>query len=268
MRKYFVAAVLPVVGSLMLLQGCNKPSDCSSGAALPYEDVGSVEKGVESYSCSSPSGAGMLEQTWCAAKDEYAHNGKTVNSDGFPAFLQGYREGVAASSIAEDSRLSLMDEETQSESELDQGYRQGYLATVQAMGLIEYNCGSSDMASEYKDRWCEAAQAYRGSDVGSENNPFVKGRFVDGYMTGGRVALTVPSSMEAFFGGEELDGHLPAVAQPVGDLKGADLAFYRGFDAGYQAMIDSIRESINQVMQQMQAPNDLEFPDGFEPPSD
>ena len=267
MRKFFVAAVLPVVGSLMLLQGCNKPSECHGGAAFPHDDVSSAEKGVESYSC-SPDGAGILEQTWCAAKDEYAHNGKTVDSQGFPSFLQGYREGVAASSIAEDSRLSLIDEVAPSEGEVDQGYRQGYLATVRAMGLVEYNCGSSDMASEYKDRWCEAAQSYRSSEVGSENNPFVKGRFVDGYMTGGRVALTVPSSMDVFFGGEEPDGRLPAVSQPVGDLKGADLAFYRGFDAGYQAMIDSIRESINQVMQQMQVPNDLEFPEGFMPPSE
>ncbi len=97
-------------------------------------------------------------------------------------------------------------------------------------------------------------------------NPFVKGRFIDGYMTGGRVALTVPTSMEAFFGGENPEGKQPAIVQPSGELKNTELAFYRGFDVGYKAMIDSIRESINQVMQQMQIPNKMDFPEGMMPP--
>ena len=86
-------------------------------------------------------------------------------------------------------------------------------------------------------------------------------------MAGGRVALTVPTSMEAFFSGDNPEeGKQPAVVQPEGDLKDTLQAFYRGFDEGYKAMIASIRESINQVMEQMQIPNNMELPEGMMPP--
>ena len=85
-------------------------------------------------------------------------------------------------------------------------------------------------------------------------------------MGGGRVALTVPTSMESFFNGENPEGKQPAIVQPEGELKSTELAFYRGFDEGYKAMIASIRESINQVMQQMQIPNNMELPEGMMPP--
>ena len=79
-------------------------------------------------------------------------------------------------------------------------------------------------------------------------------------------ALTVPTSMESFFNGENPEGKQPAIVQPEGELKSTELAFYRGFDEGYKAMIASIRESINQVMQQMQIPNNMELPEGMMPP--
>ena len=267
MRKYFLAAALPVVGILICLQGCNKARECPEVTTVVYEDTSSDDKGVESYTCSSLGKASLLEQTWCEAKDQFEQRGQSTSSDDFLVYLKGFREGYSLASQAEDSRLSLFDEvNSQSEPPYDIGYRDGYVAVMEAMGILEYNCTSADLASEYKDRWCEAADAYRSSGSGSDNNPFVRERFIDGYMTGGRVALTIPTSMEAFFGGENPEGKQPAIVQPSGDLKSTELAFYRGFDVGYKAMIDSIRESINQVMQQMQIPNNMEFPEGLMPP--
>ncbi|USE37227.1 hypothetical protein [Endozoicomonas sp. SCSIO W0465] len=225
-----------------------------------------VEKGVESYSCSNPGKTSVLEQTWCEAKELFEKQGLSSGSEDFLTYLQGFREGYSQASQADDSKLNLFDVDSQPEPAYDMGYRAGYLAITDAMGVIEYNCNSTDLASEYKDRWCEAADAYRSSGAGSVSNPFVKGQFIDGYMTGGRVALTVPTSMEAFFGGENPEGKQPAIVQPSGELNNTELAFYQGFDIGYKAMIDSIRESINQVMQQMQIPNNMEFPEGLMPP--
>ncbi|MFK0571879.1 hypothetical protein [Endozoicomonas sp.] len=266
MRKYFLAAVLPVVGILIFLQGCNKARECPEVTTVVYEDVSGVDKGAETYTCYHQAKTNVLEQTWCEAKDQFEKHGQSSGSDDFLIYLKGFREGYTQASQAEDSRLTIADDNTSSESSYDMGYRDGYLAIMDAMGIFEYNCGSAELVSEYKDRWCEAADAYRNTGMGSESNPFAKGRFIDGYMTGGRVALTVPTSMEAFFGGENPEGKQPAIVQPSGDLKSIELAFYRGFDVGYKAMIDSIRESINQVMQQMQMPNNMEFPDGLMPP--
>ena len=267
MRKYFLAAVLPVFGILICLQGCNKTHECPEVTTVVYEDISTVDQGVESYTCNNPDKTSLPEQTWCEAKDQFEQRGQTTSLDDFQVYLKGFREGYSLASEAADSRLSLADDiDSPSETSYDMGYRDGYFAVMDAMGIVQYNCASADLMSEYKDRWCEAADAYRNSGSGSENNPFVRGRFIDGYMTGGRVALTVPTSMEAFFGGENPEGKQPAIVQPSGDLRSTELAFYRGFDVGYKAMIDSIRESINQVMQQMQIPNNMDFPEGLMPP--
>lgn len=267
MRNYFLAAVLPVVGILIGLQGCNKAQECPEVTTVVYEDISSVDQGAESYTCSNPDKTSLLELTWCEAKDQFEHHGQSTSSDDFLTYLKGFREGYLLASQAADSRLSLADDSNSpSEPPYDMGHRDGFLAVMEAMGIIEYNCASADLMSEYKDRWCEAADAYRSSGSGSDNNPFVRARFIDGYMTGGRVALTVPTSMEAFFGGENPEGKQPAIVQPSGDLNSTELAFYRGFDVGYKAMIDSIRESINQVMQQMQLPHNMDFPEGLMPP--
>ncbi|WP_257266980.1 hypothetical protein [Endozoicomonas sp. ONNA2] len=265
MPKYFLAAVLPVVALLIGLQGCNKPRECPEVTTVVYEDVSSVD--AESYTCISPDKTGLLEQTWCEAKDQFEQRGQSAGSDDFLVYLKGFREGYSLASQAADSQSSLdNDIDSPSETPYDSGYRDGYIAVMESMGIVQYNCASADLMSEYKDRWCEAADAYRNSGSGSDNNPFVRGQFIDGYMTGGRVALTVPTSMEAFFGGENPEGQQPAIVQPSGDLRNTELAFYRGFDVGYKAMIDSIRESINQVMQQMQMPNAMDFPEGLMPP--
>lgn len=254
MRIHFL--IMPVLVILATLSGCSKSPECPEITTIVYEDVSNTG-GVESYSCQAVTG--ILELTWCEAKEQFTS--QSFENDDFPAYLHGFREGYARASQAEDYQILA------AESQLphERGYKDGYHAVVDAMGIPEYNCGSADQSSEYKDRWCEAAEAFRSSGAGAEQNPLVRGRFVDGYMTGGRVALTVPTSMEAFFGGENPEGNQPAIARPQGAVNSADAAFYSGFDVGFKAMIDSIRESINQVMEQMQIPGNMDLPEGLMP---
>ena len=266
MQKYLLAGAIPLLAIVVMLQGCNQSSECPDVSDVIVEDIQGLDKGTESYSCASFSKAGLLEQTWCKAQKQFESQHGSSNSDEFVVFLKGFRDGYAQASSAADSRINIFEVSDQSEPIYDQGYRDGYSSVLDAMGIDEFNCSSNEMASEYRDRWCEASIAFQQGHVGTDNNPIIKSRFIDGYMAGGRVALTVPTSMEAFFGGEAPQGKQPAIVQPTGDIEPVAAAFNRGFDVGYKAMIDSIRDSINQVMQQMQIPENLELPEGMMAP--
>lgn len=266
MRRLILAALLPLAGMLALLQGCSKPADCPDVTSVVREaaPAGGPLAEKEFYECKDTARAGLLEQTWCEAKSKFETSPDSGNPDAFSGYLKGYRNGINDARQGKESRLAPHSVESKSEAPEDTGYRDGYASVKGALGMIEYDCRSAESPSEFKDRWCEASDSFRNSGIGGES-PFVKGRYIDGYMSGGRIALTVPTSMEAFFGGENPEGKQPAIAQPGGDLKGAEQGFYRGFDEGYKAMIASIRESINQVMQQMQVPNNMELPEGMMP---
>ena len=58
--------------------------------------------------------------------------------------------------------------------------------------------------------------------------------------------------MESLFGGEQssVDGKR-AIDEPTDHLKAIRI-FHQGFNDGFQAMLDTVRESVNQVMEQMQ----------------
>ncbi|OED43477.1 hypothetical protein ACH42_10155 [Endozoicomonas sp. (ex Bugula neritina AB1)] len=224
-----------------------------------------MTSGEELYDCTNVARAGAAQQTWCEARAQYDQSTASSRGDKFADFLRGYRDGVNHARLAKDSRLARTEADGRKGSAEEMGYRAGYNTVLKALGMIEYDCNSSDRSSEYKERWCEASDSFRASGIGG-NNPFVKGRFIDGYMAGGRVALTVPTSMESFFNGENPEGKQPAIVQPEGDSSETVVAFYRGFDEGYKAMITSIRESINQVMEQMQMPENMNLPEGMMPP--
>lgn len=256
---------LPLTAVFALLQGCNKPTECPEVTTIVQESAPVVSStGEESYDCTNVGRAGAAQQTWCEARAQFDHSSLS-GDDAFQDYLRGYRAGINHARQAEDSRLARTDVEGREGSAEEMGYRTGYNNVLKALGIHEYDCTSSDDMSEYKDRWCEASDSFRASGIGGDN-PFVKGRFIDGYMAGGRVALTVPTSMESFFNGENPEGKQPAIVQPDGELENTEQAFYRGFDEGYKAMIASIRESINQVMQQMQVPNNMDLPEGLMPP--
>lgn len=266
MRNVVSAGFLPVVLVLAILQGCDKPKDCPKVA--PVVDSTHSVTTEESYDCSMGDSRDALKQTWCEAQSLFDQSSVVGDMDAFDPFLKGFRQGINDARRAEASVAPKEAVEGQHEKPFEAGYRAGYNGMIEQFGILEFDCRENDKSSEYKDRWCEADDAYRMAGVGSSDNSFVKGRFIDGYMAGGRVALTVPTSMESFFGGDNPDeGKQPAIVQPENDeLEGTTLAFYKGFDEGYKAMISSIRESIDQVMQQMQIPNDMQLPEGLMPP--
>ena len=265
MRKVVSAGILPAVVVLAILQGCNKPKECPKVA--PVMDEERQVTAEESYDCSMVDSTDPMKQTWCEAGDMFDKSTVGHNPEVFGPFLKGFRQGVKDAHRAETSSVSREALEGQNEKPFEAGYRAGYNGVVKQLGVLEFDCRDSEKNSEYKDRWCEADDAYRIAGIGSSDNPFARGRFIDGYMAGGRVALTVPTSMEDFFSGENPEGKQPAIFQTEDEeLQGTALAFYRGFDEGYKAMIASIRESINQVMQQMQIPNNMQLPEGLMPP--
>ena len=264
MQKQFLRTLLPlIVVVLALTSGCNKNDDTSSNTinhnTLQQDSEGS-HKG-SSLDENQPSKSSLQE-----AKLLFDQK-KEMNSDSgtFNQFLNGYRNGIEDASRAKTSRISRAINNDNKESMEDSGYKEGYQSVITALGIIEYDCNDEGTPSEYRERWCEAANHYRLANIGSDNNPFIRSKFADGYMAGGRVALTVPASMESFFSGDSPEGKQPAITQPEGNLVETELAFYRGFDEGYKVMIASIKESINQVMEQMQSPNDMQLPDGSSP---
>ena len=264
MRKVVSAGFLTAV-VLAILQGCSKPEECPKVAHVV--DKSHPVATEESYDCSIVDGSDPVKQVWCEARSLFDSSSVADNLEAFGPFLKGFRQGGNDSRRAETSSVAREALEGQNEKPFEAGYRAGYNGVVNQLGILEFDCRDSEETSEYKDRWCEADDAYRIANIGSSDNPFVRGRFIDGYMAGGRVALTVPTSMESFFSGENPEGKQPAIFQPEDEeLQGTTLAFYRGFDEGYKAMIASIRESINQVMQQMQIPNDMQLPEGLMPP--
>ncbi|WP_252177123.1 hypothetical protein [Endozoicomonas sp. 4G] len=266
----FFTGVVPVLVLLSLLQGCGKQQDKQESSKAPPsagESVRPVVAEEESYDCTTVDSTDALKQTWCEARGAFDQSTLADDVANFGNYLKGYRQGVNDARRAETSQFPREALEGKAEKPREAGYRAGYQQVVEAQGIIEYNCRDGEQASEYKDRWCEADDAYRIASVGSSDNPFLRASFIDGYMAGGRVALTVPTSMEAFFSGENPEGKQPAIYKQEGDdVKSGEQAFYSGFDEGYKAMIASIRESINQVMQQMQAPNNMEMPEGLMPP--
>ncbi|WP_422136956.1 hypothetical protein [Endozoicomonas sp. ALD040] len=266
MRRLMFAGIVPVVLLLSLLQGCSEKRDCPKVAPSTGEPARPVAE-EEAYDCTTVDTTDALKQTWCEARGAFDQSPMAGNVANFGNYLKGYRQGINDARRAETSQVSREALEGKTEKPDEAGYREGYQRVVAELGVLEYNCRDEDKASEYKDRWCEADDAYRSASIGSSENPFLRERFIDGYMAGGRVALTVPTSMEAFFSGENPEGKQSAIYKQEGDdVKPTEQAFYRGFDEGYKAMIASIRDSINQVMQQMQVPNNMEMPEGLMAP--
>ncbi|MCG8531568.1 MAG: myeloid leukemia factor, partial [Desulfovibrionales bacterium] len=145
------------------------------------------------------------------------------------------------------------------------GYETGYIAVLDHQGVIEYDCSEGDETdNEYRDRWCEASKAYNKSNLGSAANAVLRSNYINGYMAGRAIALTIPTSMESLFGDAALDENAkkPIDAPEADTPKGIQI-FYKGFNDGFKAMIDTVRESVNQVMEQMQNMPGMEGMDGM-----
>ncbi len=259
MQKRLDGLLLPlVIATLSLLGGCGKKDNESSSLTMAETAI-TPQPYVEAYNCDAWENDNPLKRSWCQAKNLFdLSNSSSLGANALADYVRGFRLGIDDARQARVNNVERRVTKNHTESLLDQGYRAGYESVITQMGIIEFNCtDESEPTSEYRERWCEAAESFRMSGTGSgDNNPFLRARYIDGYMAGGRVALTVPTSMESFLNGDTPEGKQPPINTPKENTPSTELAFYRGFDEGYKAMIASIRESINQVMEQMQSHND------------
>ena len=259
MKRQVMAGVFIAMTAtaFVMLGGCDQQEKERAASPSVSSPSSSIE---ELYDCTDFDNNHPLKQSWCEATELSARNhGFQAHSDQFKQYLTGYRQGIHDASQAQASRISRSGNGVDLSPE-DSGYQQGYEKIVKQMGIVEFNNTITTTGSEYSDRWYEAADNFSQTGL-NENNPFLKSRFIDGYMTGGRIALTVPSSMESFLNGDAPATEQPVVIQPE-QLNNMQQAFYQGFDEGYQAMVASIRASISQVMEQMES-SDMPLPEGM-----
>lgn len=260
LRLSFIAAL-----SLPLLSGCDgeESKDCCEEMAVTTSTVEtlSVENSQEdtvSYQCDDLANLTLLGSTWCQAKQQFD---MLDYVDDFELYLVGYRQGYSDASRAATPRVALaldtsVEQANVPESMVDAGYHDGYLAVTQHMGIQSFNCTQAEDSTDYEDLWCLAAQAYHAQ---KQDNPFMKACFIQGYIAGGRTALSAQSSMESMLGGSGMLDVKSQIAPLSQHASAPEQAFHRGFETGMQAMLDSIRQSIEQVMQQMRMPENMEM---------
>ena len=238
---------------MILLQGCGNNED--EQAPVLEEPVVErevveviVEKPVpeKKPDCSNASALTASSRAWCQGLDVWKRSTVFAKDDNQKrdAFINAYGFGQ------QDAAMAANPQSYSGQPVVQAGYRAGYQAVVEAQGLVSYSCdGESD--NEYLDRWCEASAAYKSSGLGASNNAILRGRYVDGYMSGRAIALTIPTAMDVMFSGETKAGSRQAITEPSAMKSKAERAFYQGFDEGHRTMVALIQESINQVMQQM-----------------
>ena len=264
--KHIIFVLLAlVVGFMAGMQSGikRKPSSESallSGSVLSQNEH-SVDRGGESFreqDCSNPQSTD--QQLWCEARNsfnEYSWQAaETDNTSSWNNYHLGYKDGSYDAHHARTMRVSGA-EETQDEYSL--GYGAGYASSMEAMGLTIYDCDEEVVQSEYQSRWCEAADIFTDSNAGKRtgNNPVLRTRFVDGYLSGGRIALTIPASIHELMADaaeQALEAKLPLT---LGDhdegLPDSARAFREGLELGYESMVNNVQDIMAQVMQEFMA---------------
>ncbi|MDD7804238.1 MAG: hypothetical protein PUP46_01415 [Endozoicomonas sp. (ex Botrylloides leachii)] len=256
MYKHTIKTLLSLVIATCLLMssGCDKQEQCSC-ESISANDSSTCTKNT-SYNCASLDDNDPLKQSWCDAQAFFEQKSHLdTDSKAFKDYLNGYRHGMNDASQGKASRIS-RSQPLQGSNFEDNGYRNGYEKVMTQLGLIEINAEDTNLRSQYRERYYEIEKLYHHVEQTEDDNPFQKSRYIDGYMKGGYIALTLPAPMNPFMDNEELAGkQLPPIAIPEEPLSDAQRAFYRGFEEGYKAMMANIRNSINQIMEQMQQPN-------------
>ena len=259
------SSAVALILATLLLTGCKEDSDQTDknhSAALlePFEsDSAESLKNMPAngqsrrFDCSDPSGMSSDKRLWCRALGAWQRSDSFSDSahqqdEYIEAWKLGYLDAAQAKNpVAE----SLRDRPLAAN-----GYDSGYMAQLDDQGIIEYDCGgTNDSDNEYRDRWCEGFAAYSKSDQGTSSNAVLRSIFINGYMSGKAIALTMPSSMESIFDEEvtaPAAGAKKPIDQPDSTTPRSVAVFYRGFNNGFQAMLDSIRESVLQLREQMQ----------------
>ena len=250
----------------ILLQGCTQEkkekvvaaTDSSDEYQVSLADIRSATESAtgsafSSYECNTATGMTSDKRFWCMGhkawlESEYSNEGEEATQN---EFIEAWKLGALDAQQARDPAV----ENLRSRPVAAAGYESGYISVLDATGIVEYECSDGDETdNEYRDRWCEASIAYNSSRMGAAHNAVLRAAYVNGYMSGRAIALTLPTSMESLFGDEPpQDGGKRAIDE-LGSAASpkAIKTFNTGFHEGFQAMIDTVRESVNQVMEQMQ----------------
>lgn len=270
-----VMAIIMAAFMVVMLPGCSddekeQKEPAAVQKAKPVEEtveqvsVEDIRAGDPAgFDCDDPTGMTADKRFWCRAEKAWkeSESYQADNTDARDEFIQAWKLG---SLDAMQARTPAIDN-LQNHPVAAAGYESGYISVLDVQGVLEYDCSDGEESdNEYRDRWCEAAAAYNSSRQGEASNAVLRNSYINGYMSGRAIALTLPTSMESLFGGDApKEGTKSAIDTPESDAPKSILVFHRGFTDGFQAMIDTVRESVNQVMEQMQ---NMPGMDGMPPP--
>ena len=269
------AMVLPAAMAIVLslsLGGCGKQdekktvaSEASSHTEAEPDQVtvkDLVAADSQGYDCDDPSGMTADKRFWCKGFRSWQDSDSfSDSSNAREEYITAWKLGYLDASQGRNPAIDNL----QSRPVAANGYETGYLTVLDNQGVIEYDCTEGDETdNEYRDRWCEAAAAYSKSNSGSSGNAVLRNNYINGFMAGRAIALTIPTSMESLFGDAAPDTNAKKpIDQPEANAPKGIQVFYNGFNAGFQAMIDTVRESVNQVMEQMQNMPGMEGMEGM-----
>ncbi|MTI13299.1 hypothetical protein [Sansalvadorimonas verongulae] len=270
-----IMAIVMATFMAVMLPGCgdDKKAETTPSPQIkeqPEEDiieqvtVEDIRPGESAgYDCGDSSGMTPDKRFWCRGLKAWmvSESYQADNGHDRDEFIEAWKLGNLDAIQGRTPAI----ENLQSHPVAADGYEIGYIGVLDAQGVIEYDCSEGDETdNEYRDRWCEAAASYNSSRQGDAANAIMRNIYINGYMAGRAIALTLPSSMESLFGSEApKEGNKSAIDEPENDAPKSILVFHRGFTDGFQAMIDTVRESVNQVMEQMQSMPGM---DGMPPP--
>lgn len=216
------------------------------------------------YDCTTPTGT-IDKRFWCLGLQAW-QNSQYQNQSELERnkFIEAWQSGAFDAQQALDPVI----EKLKSSPVALAGYESGYIGVLDAMGIVEYECSDGpETNNEYRDRWCEGASAFNVSRLASPANVVLRNTYINGYMSGRAIALTLPTSMESLFGNEvSVDADSKqAIDEPESTAPKPIKIFYQGFNDGFKAMLDTVRESVNEVMQQMQSMEGMPGPgmEGF-----
>ena len=259
-------SVFSIVGFLCL-SGCNdtektnekQTSETNSSALLSTQNSSTTSKpetnsGNLSTCPSEADSDDFMESTHCEATNAFDVLSQEENrSLSFEPYLKGYRTGINQARQAKSKILK-----TKNPSfEEQRGHEDGYQSVLVSLGMKNnfFENDPNSQAQEFQQLQKEAQSAFNNSKLDT-SNPFLEKAFIIGYLSGGRTVLSMPTSMDGmnFLTGDNETGdpEKPDFLPPSENAPGTVKAFYNGFISGTKAMEDSIKESFDRFMNQMQ----------------
>ncbi len=231
------------------------PQDTASSIKPAPSTEGVSGQLFREQDCTNPQSTD--QQLWCEARQNFNEHSEQASgnndSESWNKYLTGYKDGAYD---AHHARIRKISGTEAGKDQYDLGYSQGYNSATESMGLAEYDCATEAMQSEYQSRWCEAAELFTDSNAGRRagDNPVLRARFIDGYLSGGRVALTIPTSVNELMADaaeQALEAKLPLIlGEQDNTLPDAARAFQEGLEMGYEGMVNNVQDIMAQVMQE------------------